>query len=79
MITPAVVSGSHYYRIGNNVTFVWNYTSLSVTPSAIDILASCSENNQYYTIALNQSVNATGSATWDTNAYTQTASVNLLT
>ncbi|PSK55915.1 Mitochondrial genome maintenance protein mgm101 [Elsinoe australis] len=80
MITPNSRSAASYYKIGDFVTFAWNYTSLSVTPSAIDILASCSKNQQTYTLALNQTVgNATGAITWDTGNYQATATVPLLT
>jgi len=79
MLTPAAVAPSQYYRIGEYVTFAWNYTSLSVTPTAIDVLASCSLNSQLYTIALNQSVQPTGAVTWDTGEYQATASIPLLT
>lgn len=79
MVTPAAIAPAQYYKIGDHVTFAWNYTSLSVTPSAIDILASCSLNNQLYTIALNQSVEPTGAVTWDTGDYQATASIPLLT
>lgn len=50
-----------------------------MTPSAVDILASCSENQATYTIALNQSVNPTQAVTWDTGAYQSTATIPLLT
>jgi hypothetical protein len=66
MVSPAVIQGSQYYKVGDYVTFQWNYTSLSVTPSAIDILASCSLNSATYTIAANMSVEETGSVVWDT-------------
>jgi len=79
MLTPAAIGPSTYYKIGNFVTFGWNYTSLSVTPSAIDILASCSANSATYTIAMNQSVAPTGAITWDTGNYQKTATVPLLT
>ncbi|KAK4547762.1 hypothetical protein LTR36_000720 [Oleoguttula mirabilis] len=85
LITPDVLSGSQYYKIGTAaskeyVTFAWNYTSLSVTPSAVDILASCSLNSATYTIAMNQSITGSTQAfTWDTGAYQATASVPLLT
>ncbi|KAI9673426.1 MAG: hypothetical protein M1817_002888 [Caeruleum heppii] len=72
MITPNPLSGSNYFRVGLNVTLAWKYTSLSVTPNAVDILASCSQNQETYTIAANQSVEETGSVTWDTNQF-QTA------
>jgi hypothetical protein len=66
MVTPAVIEGPQYYKVGDYVTFQWNYTSLSVTPSAIDVLASCSLNSATYTIAANMSVEETGSVVWDT-------------
>lgn len=78
MITPAATEGSQFYKVGDYVTFKWNYTSLSVTPSAIDVMASCTANNQLYTIALNQSVDPTGAVTWDTGKYQKTASVPLV-
>jgi len=56
------------------VTFGWNYTGIQATPTAIDIMATCTANQQLYTIATNQTfVNATGSVTWDTGAYQSTA------
>jgi hypothetical protein len=74
MITPAVTSGAQYYRIGEFVTFAWNYTSLLATPTAVNILATCTANNQLYTISMNQTVtNSTGAVTWDTGAYQATA------
>lgn len=79
MLTPAPIAGSQYFKIGDYVTFAWNYTSLSVTPSYIDVMASCSVNNQLYTIALNQSVEPTGAVTWDTGAYQASATIPLLT
>ncbi|KAI9820252.1 MAG: hypothetical protein M1827_005874 [Pycnora praestabilis] len=69
MVTPGVLAGAQYYKVGDFVTFGWNYTSLSVTPSAVDILASCSLNDNTYTIATNVSVGPTGSVTWDTAAH----------
>lgn len=79
MITPSAAATS-YYKIKDYVTFAWNYTSLSITPSAVDILASCSLNSATYTIATNQSISgATQAITWDTNKYQETASTTLLT
>ncbi|EME76881.1 uncharacterized protein MYCFIDRAFT_212741 [Pseudocercospora fijiensis CIRAD86] len=78
MITPNAQSTS-YYKIKDYITFAWNYTSLSVTPSRVDILASCSKNQETYTIALNQSVQATQSVIWDTGAFQASATVPLLT
>ncbi|KAK5191579.1 hypothetical protein LTR99_003593 [Exophiala xenobiotica] len=69
LITPAATDGIQFYRVGENVTFQWNYTSLSVTPSAIDVLASCSLNQATYTISANMSVDPTGAITWDTGNF----------
>lgn len=79
MVTPGVDAAAQYYKIGDYVTFAWNYTSLSVTPTAIDVMASCSLNSQLYTIALNQSIQPTGAVTWDTGGYQSTATIPLLT
>jgi hypothetical protein len=79
MITPNPILGATYYKIGDWVTFVWNYTSLSVTPSAINVVASCSVNHQTYTIAANQSVQPTGEVLWDTSAYQANSRNQLLT
>lgn len=78
-MTPAVSSGQQYYKIGDWVTFAWNYTSVLATPSAIDVFASCAANQATYTLALNQSVAETDKILWDTGAYQATATVPLLT
>jgi hypothetical protein len=74
MITPAVISGPQYYKIGEFVTFVWNYTNVLATPTAVNVMATCTANQQLYTLAANQTVgNSTGAVTWDTGAYQATA------
>ncbi|KAF8865825.1 hypothetical protein BDZ45DRAFT_683818 [Acephala macrosclerotiorum] len=79
MITPSVAAGEQYYKIGDYVTFAWNYTSLSATPTAINVMASCSANSELYTISMNQTVsNSTGAVTWDTGSYQATAVQNPL-
>lgn len=78
MITPTQGATS-YYKIGEKVTFAWNYTSLAVTPSAINVVASCSMNDATYTISNNMSVHETGKVTWDTGKYQANATVPLLT
>ncbi|KAL5427338.1 hypothetical protein PMIN04_001353 [Paraphaeosphaeria minitans] len=69
MVTPNPFLGAQYYKVGDWVTFAWNYTSLSITPSHVDILASCAVNQQTYTISVNHSVKATDTILWDTGAY----------
>jgi hypothetical protein len=65
MVTPNPFAGEPFYRVEDYITFAWNYTSLSVTPSAIDVLASCSANQATYTIAVNVSAQET-KVIWDT-------------
>lgn len=78
MITPAATDSSQYYKIGDWVSFAWNYTSLSATPSAINVLASCSKNQETYTIAQNMSVSETNMVYWDTGDYQKTATKSLI-
>ena len=78
MITPSAAVQTTYYRIGDYVTFAWNYTSLSITPSKIDVMVSCSANSATYTLANNASFEKTGTAVWDT-APDETGTAPLLT
>lgn len=78
-MTPAVISGQQYFKIGDFVTFGWNYTSLEATPTAVNVMATCSANQQLYTISTNMTVaNNTGAVTWDTGSYQATAASNPL-
>tara|TARA_R110002003_G_scaffold127_10_gene11971 strand:+ start:9295 stop:9765 length:471 start_codon:yes stop_codon:yes gene_type:complete len=65
MVTPNALAGDQFYKVGDWVTFAWNYTSLSVTPSYIDVMASCSANQATYTLAVNMSATNT-KVLWDT-------------
>ncbi|KAL2849812.1 hypothetical protein BJY01DRAFT_210299 [Aspergillus pseudoustus] len=78
VLTPAATSTT-YYKVGDTLTFVWNYTSLSVTPSAVNVIASCSMNSETYTISSNMSVSETQSVEWDTGKYQANATIPLLT
>jgi len=80
MITPDPMAGAQYYKIGKDyVTLAWNFTSLKVTPSAVDVLASCSLNSATYTIALNQSITGNAqSVTWDTGEFQASATIPLV-
>jgi hypothetical protein len=66
MITPSALAQSTYYKIGDQLTFAWNYTSLSITPSKIDVMVFCNANSATYTISNNASFAKTGSVVWDT-------------
>jgi hypothetical protein len=70
MVTPAdMVAQPTYIKIGDNATFVWNYTSLIITPTAVDVVAYRRSKDLYYTITGNQSVQETGSVIWNTAEY----------
>lgn len=66
MLTPSALAQTTYYKIGDHVTFAWNYTSLSISPSKIDAVVSCSTNSATYTLLNNASFEKTGSVVWDT-------------
>ncbi|KAB8237245.1 hypothetical protein ETB97_008817 [Aspergillus alliaceus] len=78
MLTPSNGATS-YYKIGDYVTFQWKYTSLQVTPSAVNVVASCRKNSETYTLSSNMSVSETGKVVWDTGKYQSNATVPLLT
>jgi hypothetical protein len=78
MLIPAATTTT-YFKIGDYVTFAWNYTSLLATPTAVNVMATCTANNVLYPIAVNQTVgNSTGAVTWDTGSYQATAVGNPL-
>jgi hypothetical protein len=79
MITPDAMSPASYYKIKDQITFAWNYTSLSSAPSAVDILATCTANNALYTIAANETWEQTQTIVWDTGKYQATGTIPLLT
>ncbi|KAL3491998.1 hypothetical protein BJX62DRAFT_203736 [Aspergillus germanicus] len=78
ILTPAATSTT-YYKVGDTLTFVWNYTSLEITPTAVNVIASCSINSATYTISSNMSVSETQSVEWDTGKYQANATIPLLT
>ncbi|KAI2639575.1 hypothetical protein GGS26DRAFT_273842 [Hypomontagnella submonticulosa] len=75
MITPAFTAGTTLYRIGDPtpITWVWNYTSLQGTPSAIDVLVSCSTASATWTLTQNMTFEPTATFTWDTQKYSESA------
>ncbi|KAF2665342.1 hypothetical protein BT63DRAFT_442759 [Microthyrium microscopicum] len=79
MVTPGRFEPTKYYKAGDWFHFAWNYTSVQATPTAINIVAACSANQQTYTLAANMSYQPTGEIYWDTGAYQTSAGVQLLT
>lgn len=78
MITPAPIAPAEYYKIGDNIEFAWNYTSLLADPKAIDIFVSCDANKATYPISNNATFEPTGRVVWNTSA-DETGSAPLLT
>ncbi|KAL8878328.1 MAG: hypothetical protein Q9198_003835 [Flavoplaca austrocitrina] len=66
MITPAPIAQASYYKVGDYVTFAWNYTSLVIEPAKIDVFVTCQANSASYAISNNASFEPTGSVVWDT-------------
>jgi hypothetical protein len=73
MITPAPIQGFPLYKIGDHVTFAWNYTNLQANPTAVDVLVSCSSASNTWTVTTNMTFETTGHVTWDTGGYQATA------
>ncbi|KAK4662158.1 uncharacterized protein QC763_711130 [Podospora pseudopauciseta] len=73
MITPSVMEGYQLYKIGDYITWAWNYTNLQGTPTAIDVLVTNTVAKQTWTLTQNMTFQEQGSYTWDTGAYDRTA------
>jgi hypothetical protein len=69
MITPAPTDGYQLYKIGEYVTWVWNYTNVQATPTGIDLYVRCSKVPQPWTLTQNMSFAEQGSYTWDTKKF----------
>lgn len=67
MITPSAIAQPSYYKVGDHVTFAWNYTSLSVKPARIDAFVSCAPNSATYTLLNNATFDPTATVVWDTS------------
>lgn len=76
---PATGLGTALYRISEYVTFSWNYTSLLGTPTAIDVLASCTTAAATWTLAANMSFESSVNFVWDTKEQANDANQPLLT
>ena len=67
------------YKIGDNVSMSWNYTSLRGEPTAIDVLLSCSFATATWTLAANMSFETNVEFYWDTREQEEDAEQPLLT
>ncbi|KAJ3472098.1 hypothetical protein NLG97_g11289 [Lecanicillium saksenae] len=80
IIEPANTAlGTALYRISDYVTFSWNYTSLLGTPTAVDVLASCSAAHATWTLTANMSFATSVNYVWDTSVQANDAKKPLLT
>ena len=80
VLSPVSTSGLPIFKIGGKATFGFNFTDLSATPTALNIMATCTLNEAMYTIAMNQTINSTATtqqAVWDSNGY-ETSSAPLV-
>lgn len=71
MVSPATSDGFQLYPIGTQITWVYNYTGVLISPTAVNIEAFISRTQQLYTIAHNYSSKAT-TVVWDTEEYEKT-------
>ncbi|KAL2129495.1 hypothetical protein VTI74DRAFT_7682 [Chaetomium olivicolor] len=78
MVTPAATAGYQLYKIGDFVTWGWNYTNVQGTPTAIDLYVKCSKVPSPWTVTQNMSFADPGSYTWDTKAFQSAHVVNPL-
>jgi len=78
MVTPAATAPTQLYKIGSTITWKWNYTNLLGTPTAVDVLATCTAATRLYTLTSNMTFATQGSFTWDTNAYTESVKASPL-
>ncbi|KAK4456007.1 hypothetical protein QBC34DRAFT_6572 [Podospora aff. communis PSN243] len=70
MLTPAATAGYQLYKLKHEfVTFGWNYTNLQGTPTAVDVLVSCSKAAQTWTLTQNMTFATPGSYVWDLDKF----------
>lgn len=75
---PATTISTTYIKAGNAATFQWKYTSLSITPKSLNVLAVCTMNAMTYTLTKNMPAKKT-QFIWDTGAWQEKNSIKLLT
>ncbi|KAB5570772.1 hypothetical protein GE09DRAFT_1104668 [Coniochaeta sp. 2T2.1] len=69
MVTPAATAqATNLYKIGDKVTWGWNYTNLQGTPTAIDVLISVA-STATFTLTQNMTFETPGVYEWDTRQY----------
>ncbi|KND92602.1 hypothetical protein TOPH_02529 [Tolypocladium ophioglossoides CBS 100239] len=80
ILTPATnVEPTVLYKIKDQVTWGWNYTSLQGTPTAIDVLVSCSSASATWTLTSNMTFATSVNYVWDTKKQADDPEAPLLT
>ncbi|KAG8165844.1 hypothetical protein KVR01_004396 [Diaporthe batatas] len=69
IMTPQTTITSALYRIGEFVTLGWNYTNVQVTPTAVDVVISCTTASETWTLTSNMTYETSAALTWDTGAF----------
>ncbi|KAL6862112.1 hypothetical protein J3F83DRAFT_746742 [Trichoderma novae-zelandiae] len=68
MQTPNVfAAAAALYKIGDYITWGWNYTNILGTPTAIDVLISCSTASETWTLTSNMTFKPSAAYTWDSS------------
>lgn len=67
------------FKIGDNVTLGWNYTGLVVTPTAVDVLISCSTASETWTLTNNMTFATDVSYVWNSQEQADDVESPLLT
>jgi hypothetical protein len=66
MVTPAPTAPYQLYKIGDKVTWGWNYTNLQGTPTALDVLAAAVTASKTFTLTQNMTFATPATFVWDT-------------
>ncbi|KAK2594236.1 hypothetical protein QQS21_008078 [Conoideocrella luteorostrata] len=69
---------SGLYRMNDFITWSWNYTSLLGTPTAVDVIVSCSTASETWTLTANMSFETSVNYVWDTKKQANDAKAPLL-
>ncbi|KAH8895086.1 hypothetical protein GQ53DRAFT_77040 [Thozetella sp. PMI_491] len=69
MTQPAATDGTQLYKIKDYITWGWNYTNLQATPTAVDVLISCSSVSATWTLTSNMTYQSQASYTWDSGKF----------
>ncbi|KAL7918532.1 hypothetical protein ACQKWADRAFT_237345 [Trichoderma austrokoningii] len=66
--TPGIFNpGAALYRIGDYITWGWNYTNLLGSPTAIDVLIGCSAVSETWTLTANMTYKPSVAYTWNSS------------